>query len=372
MVMRRFIGYFLVVLASMLLCGGTAYAHKPADSYLRLKIDKNTIEGTWDVALLDLEATAKLNANDDIKILKNFALQHLSVSTDSKPCILHIDNIFNETITDSTIRIKGECPVKINEITIDYSQMLSVDMQYRGLVFIKAGNNDYTSALSAENPYSTFKLNTSNQWQQFKDYLCEGIFHILTGYDHILFLVSLLLSAPFILKKGEWRPCSDGFRSAFLQVLKIVTAFTIAHSITLGLVIFDVISLPSRLVESTIALSIAIASANNLYPIMHRRLWILTFCFGLIHGMGFADALRELGLPENARWLALMAFNLGVEIGQVSIVLLTLLAIYLMRHNLFYRYVALRIISLSIIAIALVWFTQRAFAITLLKGMFGA
>ena len=124
--------------------------------------------------------------------------------------------------------------------------------------------------------------------------------------------------------------------------------------------------------ESGIALSIAIAATNNLRPTLSRGLWVLTFCFGLIHGMGFADALKELGLPDNARWLALMAFNIGVEVGQVSIVTAVLPILYWMRHKPVYRRVILRVISLLIIAVALIWFTQRAFEITLLKGMLGA
>ena len=267
---------------------------------------------------------------------------------------------------------EGECAATISKLTVDYSPFLVIDPQYGCLAAITSGDSTYSGQFSAQRPYVVFQAGKVDQWQQFRDYLHEGIWHIWLGYDHILFLTSLLLSAAFILRKEDhtWQP-RDGFTGTFLQVLKIVTAFTLAHSITLSLVIFNIISLPSRFVESTIALSIAIAAANNLRPVLHKKLWLLTFCFGLIHGMGFATALKELGLPDNARWIALVAFNIGVEIGQVSIVIGVLPFIYWMRRSAVYRRYIFRIISGLIIAISLIWFTQRAFELTLLKGVFG-
>ena len=101
-------------------------------------------------------------------------------------------------------------------------------------------------------------------------------------------------------------------------MLKVVTAFTLAHSITLSLAALQVISLPSRLVESTIALSVVVAALNNLRGTIERRRWVMAFVFGLIHGFGFASVLADLGLPQGALVLALVGFNLGVELGQMA------------------------------------------------------
>jgi hypothetical protein len=371
----KYFKYLLLICIALILFPGSAGAHKISDSYLRLSIEGRTIRGEWDIALYDLAATAgflKEVGDNDGPVLRDFALSHLLITSGSSRCTFHVNTTTpeREDGTSPDVRFEGECPENITSLTIDYSPFLVIDPQYRELVNINFNNNTYTTALSAQKPFTNFQLGSVDRLQQFKDYLREGVWHIWLGYDHILFLLSLLLSAAFVLRDGQWQP-RDGFTGTFIQVLKIVTAFTVAHSITLSLVIFDVISLPSRLVESAIALSIVIAAANNLHPLLHKRLWLLTFCFGLIHGMGFAGALKELGLPDNARWIALIAFNLGVEIGQITIVLAALPVIYRLRHNLLYRHVILRVMSGLIIAMALLWFVQRAFAIVLLKGMLG-
>ena len=133
-----------------------------------------------------------------------------------------------------------------------------------------------------------------------------GIEHILIGYDHLLFLLALLL------RGGDaW------------SLLKIVTAFTVAHSITLALAALDIVALPGALVESMIALSIAYVALENLFPrfALSRR-WTISFLFGLVHGFGFSSVLREIGLPKENLLLSLLNFNLGVEAGQLTVVLL--------------------------------------------------
>ncbi|HUN67675.1 MAG TPA: HupE/UreJ family protein, partial [Burkholderiales bacterium] len=122
---------------------------------------------------------------------------------------------------------------------------------------------------------------------QFLDYLSEGVRHIWVGGDHILFIVSLLLPAVLAFKSLEWK-AAERFRDSFWDVFKVVTSFTIAHSITLSLAALSVIALPSRLVESMIALSVMLATLNNLKPVVGERRWAVAFAFGLIHGFGFA------------------------------------------------------------------------------------
>jgi hydrogenase/urease accessory protein HupE len=139
-------------------------------------------------------------------------------------------------------------------------------------------------------------------------FLVAGIGHILGGYDHLLFLLALLLVA-----------------RTFRQILLIVTSFTLAHSVTLVLAGLDVVSLPSRLVEPAIAATIVIVGAENLWRKQapsHRPL--LTFGLGLIHGFGFASVLREMSLPATGRLVPLLSFNLGVELGQIAVVVTVL------------------------------------------------
>jgi len=361
-----FAGVVCFIILLILLLPINAQAHAVAKNFIQLQVEGNTVHGQWTISLDDLAQTAKL-ANRDPAFLQSFALEHLPISADGKPCTLTPD-VPQER---PDLAFIATCPAPVSKLTVDYGPFLKLDPLYATLISVSEGDSTYSGRLSARKPSIIFVAGTIGQWQEFKEYLHEGMWHIWLGYDHILFLTSLLLSAAFILGKDHtWQP-RDGFTGTFIQVLKIVTAFTVAHSITLSLVMFDIIALPSRFVESCIALSIAIAAANNLRPVLHKKLWLLTFCFGLIHGMGFASALKELGLPDNARWVALAAFNLGVEIGQVSIVAVVLPFIYAMRRSVTYRRFVFPIISALIIAIALIWFTQRAFNLTLLNGVFG-
>jgi hypothetical protein len=370
--MKNLLCCLLAVFA--LLHAAPAEAHKINASFLRLQIDGQKITGSWDIALFDLANTAHLvnKTPADFEAVKAFALDHLLVSEGADRCPLKMRPATAKEQRDEAmpaLLFEGECSQPVTRLTVDYSPFLAIDPQYEALTNIAVNGQTYTAALGAQNPRFSFGESLTF-WEQFRTYLREGVFHIWTGYDHILFLVSLLLSAAFTLENRAWKP-RDGFGGCFIQVVKIVTAFTIAHSITLGLVIFNVINLPSRFVESTIALSIAIAAANNLKPVMYKGLWAVTFCFGLIHGMGFASALKELGLPDNAKWAALVAFNLGVEGGQLTVVAAVLPLIYRARTSEIYRQVIFRVLSVLIISVALLWFTQRAFEIKLLGGIFG-
>jgi len=173
-----------------------------------------------------------------------------------------------------------------------------------------------------------------------------GIHHILIGPDHILFLIGLLLLG------GGWK-----------ALLKIVTAFTIGHSITLSLAALGVVSPPARLIEPAIALSIVFVGADNLVRGRGRdvRAWI-ALVFGLVHGFGFANVLREFGLPREALGWSLFSFNVGVEIGQLAIVLLvaTLLEAVRRRSSLVGARVATAG-SIVVIAAGSYWFVQRVF-----------
>ena len=156
------------------------------------------------------------------------------------------------------------------------------------------------------------------------------------------------------------------FAPVFWDVLRIVTAFTLAHSITLSLTSLSVVSLPSRLVESTIALSVLLAALNNLWPAVGGRRWIVAFGFGLIHGFGFASVLADLGLPRDALVLALVGFNLGVEAGQLAIVGLFLPVAYGLRHTWIYRRMIFTGGSALIALVAAVWMMERVFVLKLL------
>jgi hypothetical protein len=157
-------------------------------------------------------------------------------------------------------------------------------------------------------------------------------------------------------------------RVALTEVLWVVTAFTVAHSITLSIAALQIVELPSRLVESAIAASVALAAANNLWPVVERRRWMVAFGFGLIHGFGFASVLTELGLPKDALVLSLLGFNVGVEIGQLVIVACFLPAAYPLRNTPLYRKGVFVGGSILTLLVALVWLAERVFNLKLVSA----
>jgi hypothetical protein len=217
---------------------------------------------------------------------------------------------------------------------------------------------------SAEQP---LPLEAPGVWQTLRQYVVEGVWHIWVGFDHILFLLSLLLPAVLVWGAPRWQPVASA-RSAFVEVLKVVTAFTAAHSITLSLATLGIVSLPSRLVESTIAASVVLAALNNIRPLFRERRWAMAFGFGLVHGFGFASVLVDLGLPRDALAIALLGFNLGVELGQLAIVAAFLPLALALRDTRFYQRVVLVGGSLAIALLAAIWFVERAFGLALLAS----
>lgn len=165
------------------------------------------------------------------------------------------------------------------------------------------GSPPQPAVFSRDQTHRRFVLRDPSLFERVFDFAELGVEHIFLGYDHIMFLLALIVVG------GRMR-----------SLVKIVTAFTVAHSITLILAAQEIVTLPDRLVESGIALSIAYVAAENFWLKTAGHRWMLTFFFGLVHGFGFANALRELGLPDRGLIASLLAFNVGVEIGQVVIV----------------------------------------------------
>src|SRR5665213_197571 len=161
-------------------------------------------------------------------------------------------------------------------------------------------------------------------WRSAFTYLRLGIFHILTGYDHLSFLMALLLGAALCRRTTAQTIAAAGtVRQALRGTIGVISAFTVAHSITLMVQVLRPGWLPTRWVEPAIAFSVAYVGFENLIPRPPRHRWLLVFGFGLVHGLGFASVLREIGLPRRGLVLSLVSFNLGVEIGQLLVLALT-------------------------------------------------
>jgi hypothetical protein len=191
------------------------------------------------------------------------------------------------------------------------------------------------------------------------------VWHIWSGFDHILFLLALLLPSVLWREQNAWQPVGE-FRKALINVLKVVTAFTLAHSITLSLATLGFVHLPSRLTESAIAASVVIAAANNVVPLFSRREWMVAFGFGLIHGFGFASGLSDMGITRENLAVAVLGFNVGVEAGQLAIVSAFLPVAFALRTSWVYPRVVLAGGSCAIVLVAALWLIERAFALKLM------
>jgi uncharacterized membrane protein YqjE len=165
---------------------------------------------------------------------------------------------------------------------------------------------------------------------------------------------------------NTWRPVPR-LRPALLDVLRIVTAFTVAHSITLSLAALEIVTLPSRLVESAIAASVVLAAVNNLVPVLRQDRWMAAFVLGLMHGFGFSATLMDLDLPRSNLVQTLFGFNLGVEIGQIAIVAAFVPLAYAVRGTAAYRRVGLVAGSCVIVVLATIWLVERAFLIKIIS-----
>jgi hypothetical protein len=363
----------------LLLAGGPAWAHKPSDSYLALTVQDAHVIGRWDIALRDLDLAVGLDADDDGAVtwgevrarqqdIAAYVLSRLILRSREAACPATATGQLIDDHTDgayAVLRFTAACGNPIDDLAVDYRLLFELDAQHKGLLRLTRGEMTTTAIFSAESPTHRFAGGRFSLWMSAAHYVREGVWHIWMGFDHVLFLIALLLPAVLIRTGSRWEAVAD-FSSVWWHVLRTVTAFTVAHSLTLALATLGVVRLPSRLVESTIAASVVLAGLSNLYPILAGRRWLVAFGFGLIHGFGFAAVLADLGLPQHALLTSLISFNLGVEIGQLAIVAVFLPVAFQIRRSRPYEPVVLVAGSAAVVAVALLWLVERAFNLALL------
>ena len=356
-------------------------AHKASDSYLTLTrtgSDAAAISGRWDIALRDLDNAITLDTNGDGDIswgevrakhrsIADYALSRLTVESNGASCSITAGEQLVEKHSDgaySVLLFTGDCPRPGATLTVDYRLLFDIDPQHRGLLQYVAAGAASSVIFGVDSHRQSIGGAEAGPFEQLRQYVRDGVWHIWLGFDHILFLLSLLLPAVLLRRGRTWVP-ANRFGAVAIDVAKIVTAFTIAHSITLTLATLGVVSPDARWIESGIALSVALAALNNIFPLVRHGRWIAAFGFGLIHGFGFASALKDLGLPTGSLALSLFGFNIGVEIGQLAIVALFLPAAFALRGTWAYRRAILAGGSAAIATIAGVWLIERAFNLAL-------
>lgn len=363
--------------ALLLALGGPAWAHKSSDAYLVFQPGPAGTALRWDIALRDLDAALPaLDADGDRRLvwrevraawpaIDAYALARLHVPG----CQWQLTGHALEKRSDgayAVLQLAAPCGVGV-QTPIGYSLFADVDPTHRGIAkLVMADGSSQArlldpSASPAEGAGDASARGPADAAGGHGSFLAEGVHHIVTGYDHLLFLLCLIL--PAVLRRMPGRPSGwapvAGWREAAWPVAGVVTLFTLAHSITLALASLKLVSLPPWFIEPAIAVTIVLAAVDNLWPLFRGRRGWVTFGFGLIHGFGFAGVLAELNLPPAEFGWALLQFNVGLELGQLAIVALVVPLLFALRQASAYVPAVLRGGSATAIAVAAWWLVER-------------
>ena len=356
-----------------------ALAHKASDAYLQLRLAGDTLSVRWDISLRDLDAVLDLDSNGDRKLswgevkgrmddIQAYALAGLQLQQGRCNLVQAQPPAVEDRIDGAylVLQLQANCDPRPT-LEVDYHLFREVDPTHRGLLRIEAaaGFEPVLQSLDpAGGPVSVAwpgeqgSAGSAAAPARSATFFRDGVHHIVIGYDHVLFLISLLLPAVLRRRDGAWEPVAN-WREAVWPMVATVTMFTIAHSITLALAGLKLVTLSPRIIEPGIALTIMVAALDNLYPLLRGRRKLFTFLFGLIHGFGFAGVLSELDLPVSGFVAALLQFNLGVEAGQLLIVTVALAMLFALRKWNRYPSVILRGGSMLAVVIASIWLAER-------------
>jgi hydrogenase/urease accessory protein HupE len=324
-----------------------ALAHQTSASFSELDVHGREVDGVLRFALADLRTQMVIDpANLPVPALQHLLLDSFVLKASGSACVLQDSTTAAMEGDDGVaLRARWLCPGPVETLQVRVGFVDSFPIGHAHLSRIRFGPDELSQRVAQVGESSFEATRVHSRGREFWRFLQMGVEHIFTGYDHIAFLIGLLLLG------GTLR-----------ELVKIVTAFTVAHSITLALAALEILTPSPRVIEPLIAASIVFIGLENLWALRTehaaqalRHRWMVTFAFGLVHGFGFASVLRELELPRSLLATGLVSFNLGVEVGQVVIVLIALPLVARLRALKEFAPVASGVVSL----LGLVWLAQR-------------
>lgn len=353
-------------------CSTLAPAHDVAPSYL--SIARTDSEGSlrlrWDLPVAELRWTVDLDPNGDGRLewgdvasqrvpIQRLATESLELARGAGKCALSATDVHHARHAQAdyaSVEIRARCLGR-GPLRLHNRLFFGDHPTHQLLLEVTTSAGHFTSALSPLTP--TWSERASPSWlATLGEFVRHGVWHIWIGYDHIAFLILLLLPSVLSSTSGRWQVATDR-RAVIRELLLIVTAFTVAHSITLGLAATGAVTLPTRPIEIAIAASILIAGLLNLAPRVAQLRTPLAFGFGLVHGFGFANALGELGASGVPLVPMLAGFNLGVEAGQLAIVAVVLPLLLWLRQLPAYPRRLMPVTSLATAMAGAIWIVQR-------------
>ena len=336
----------VVVLLLWLISLRGALAHQSSVVYSDIVATDREVQVTLQVASSDLyealglekdRAATRDEARAGIDKLARYFLARVAITNHGHACPGEADDhslLEKEGGFFFVQRLRYRCHRSLEDAQVTYHLFFDLDPRHQGLCHLRVFGGESEHVFRAQS--RTLHLGRPlGILDHVRDYLWLGVEHIFTGYDHLAFLFGLLIIAARAgVPSNDEALNDDGKRRGLGYVVRIVTAFTIAHSLTLGAAALGWVVLSSRLVESFIAVSIGYVALENIIVPAPRHRFLLTFCFGLVHGFGFASVLQQIGLPRVGVLWSLLSFNIGVELGQLSVVMLGFPALLLLaRHS---------------------------------------
>lgn len=321
-------GLVPALVLALTLLSRLAAAHQSSVVYGDVSVEGRQVACALQIASTDLyealgldrdRAATREEALAGKERIAAYVAARVSVTNHGQPCPARAEGSAIVDRTDGFFfvqEVRYTCARTLEDGKLSYDLFFDIDPRHQGLLHVRAFGAETEQVLRSGS--RTLSLGRAlGPLDNARDYLQLGIEHIFTGYDHLAFLFCLLIIAGGLPpRRPQERPGLAGLR----YVVKVVTAFTLAHSITLLCSALGWVQLPSQPVEAFIALSIGYVAAENALRPAPRHRFLLTFAFGLVHGFGFASVLKEIGLPRSGLLLSLLSFNLGVELGQLLVV----------------------------------------------------
>lgn len=359
---------FLRLSLLLLLISPPCFSHQLYESYIFIDLkNPDSPNLRWEIESNNLESIFQLDRNKneiiswkEINLLQEpiiaYVKQHFQLLIDNQKIDLHFESFELERKDDQTFLIftqSLEPQPSIQSIHISYDLFFDIDKKQICYVHIQQKKAPILETLKAGKSNINVLLETFSMTTSILSFFIEGIWHIWLGIDHLLFLLMLLLPSlnHYLVKKTSSQVGKD--------IIKIVTSFSVAHSITLILSALEIVSLPIKPIELSIAISVLITALANFRNQQASVLWQAAFIFGLIHGFGFANALQEMELESDYLVYLLLSFNVGVEIGQLILVLITLpILMAIKKHSSFYP-IGMKIISSLTALISIKWIVER-------------